>query len=86
MKAVATKNFLDYDKIKLLAETQKPTEDRLSEILIKAEKLNGLTTAEAAELLAIEDRESIQKLLKTAAKVKNEITLPPAIAVKHFAG
>ena len=73
MKATKTKNFLDYDKIKRLTEASKPDEKRLTEILKKAEELNGLTTEEASELLALDDRESINRLLKTAAKVKNEI-------------
>jgi 2-iminoacetate synthase len=68
-----TKNFLDYNKIQKLAGIEKPVRSRLSEILEKAEKLEGLTTEEAAELLALDDRNSISKLLETAAKVKEEI-------------
>ena len=73
MKATITKNFLDYDKINKLAKVSKPDQNRLNEILRKAEKLNGLSTDEAAELLALDDRDSINLLLETAAKVKNEI-------------
>ncbi|MDA3810610.1 MAG: [FeFe] hydrogenase H-cluster radical SAM maturase HydG [Spirochaetaceae bacterium] len=73
MKATLTENFLDYDKINTLAKVTKPSNNRLDEILLKAEKLNGLSSDEAAELLAIEDPESIQRLLETASKVKNEI-------------
>lgn len=73
METTLTANFLDYDKIQKLAEISKPGEDRLKEILLKAEKLEGLTTVEAAELLALDDRESINRLLETAKKVKNEI-------------
>ncbi len=68
-----TDRFLDYSKIERLAKATKPDSGRLKEILSKAEKLNGLNTDEAAELLAITDKESINLLLKTAAKVKNEI-------------
>jgi len=71
--ATITKNFLDYDKIEKLAKVSKPSLSRLNEILDKAEKLDGLTTDEAAELLALDDEESVQRLLDTAAKVKNEI-------------
>jgi len=73
MTAIETENFLDYDKINRLAEISKPDNKRLNDILSKAEKLEGLTTDEAAELLALNDRESIDRLLETAKKVKNEI-------------
>ncbi len=73
MKRLLTENFLDYKKIEKLSTTQKPAPERLDEILAKAEELNGLSTDEAAELLALDDHKSIEKLLKTAAKVKNEI-------------
>jgi 2-iminoacetate synthase len=67
------KNYLNYNKIERLAKLSKPSEARLNEILSKAEKMEGLTTEEAAELLAIDDKQSITRLLETAAKVKNEI-------------
>ncbi|MBI9100377.1 MAG: [FeFe] hydrogenase H-cluster radical SAM maturase HydG [Spirochaetaceae bacterium] len=73
MTATTTDNFLDYEKINKLVNSARPDKKRLLEILTKAEKLNGLSTEEAAQLLAIDDRESINLLLKTAAKVKNEI-------------
>lgn len=68
-----TESFLDYEKIQKLAAIEKPDTLRLSEILKKAEQLKGLTTREAAELLAIDDKQSITRLLKTAAIVKQEI-------------
>lgn len=71
--ATITENFLDYEKIRKLAETEKPDSKRLEEILKKARELKGLSTEEAAELLAVENRGSIDRLLETAAFVKNEI-------------
>jgi len=71
--ATETENFLDYDKILNLSRAPKPSPSRLAEILKKAEELKGLSTEEAAELLALEDKESIILLLETAAKVKKEI-------------
>lgn len=73
MKATATENFLNYNKIKSLSSVPKPDYTRLKEILRKAELLQGLTTEEAAELLALDDSESINLLLKTAEIVKNRI-------------
>jgi len=73
MNATATKNFLDYNKIIKLTKVSKPNKKRLNEILIKAEKLEGLSTEEASELLALDDQKSIERLLETAAKVKKEI-------------
>lgn len=71
--ATKTDNFLDYDKIRALSQAEKPDQNRLNEILDKARELKGLTTEEAAELLAIDDRQSIDLLLETAAYVKKEI-------------
>lgn len=73
MTTTQTDRFLDYSKISRLAKSAKPDSIRLKKILKKAEELNGLNTDEAAELLAITDKEKINLLLKTAAKVKNEI-------------
>lgn len=71
--ATKSENFLDLDKIRSLSNREKPTGNRLLQILEKARDLKGLSTEEAAELLALDDRDSINLLLETAADVKREI-------------
>ncbi len=67
------KTFLDYDAIRELSETPAPSYDRLDAILRKAERLQGLSMKEAAALLNIRDPEQRNRLLQTAAYVKEEI-------------
>lgn len=50
-----------------------PDSIRLKEILMKAGELKGLDDAEAAELMACSDEESIEEILQSAASVKKEI-------------
>lgn len=71
--ATQTETFLNYEKIEKLSRVESPSASRLAEVLEKAKDLKGLSTEEAAELLAIEDRDSINLLLETACIVKREI-------------
>ncbi len=68
-----TKTFLDYGKLEELSRLDPPSESEFFRILQKARKLRGLTTEEAALLLACTEAESVQLLLETARWVKNEI-------------
>lgn len=71
--AIQTETFLNYDRIRNLSRVAKPSKTRIEEILEKGKILNGLSTEEAAELLAVDDKESIDHLLSTASYVKKEI-------------
>ncbi len=56
-----------------LDRCEKPSKARIDEILNKALKLKGLDFEESAALLNVEDAKSLEKLYKTALKVKEEI-------------
>jgi len=71
--AQRTKTFLDYGKLEELSLLDPPEEAKFDEILSKARRLKGLSTEEAAVLLACETPEQIHRLMETARWVKNEI-------------
>ncbi|MCX7788375.1 MAG: [FeFe] hydrogenase H-cluster radical SAM maturase HydG [Spirochaetes bacterium] len=68
-----TKTFLEYGKLEELSHLDPPSESEFFRILQKARELRGLTTEEAALLLACTEEESLRILLETAQWVKNEI-------------
>lgn len=68
-----TKTFLDYGKLAELSLLDPPSEAEFLRILRKARELRGLSTEEAALLLATTGEESLHLLLDTARWVKNEI-------------
>ncbi|MFZ5626195.1 MAG: [FeFe] hydrogenase H-cluster radical SAM maturase HydG [Bacillota bacterium] len=57
----------------LLREAAKPSAPRVREILTKAATGQGLTLAEAAQLLQIEDEELLTELFQAAGQVKERI-------------
>ncbi len=65
--------IIDHEVIDQLISAAAPVEGRLDEILAKARELKGLSNAEAAELLSIENPDSVESILQTAAYVKMEI-------------
>jgi len=71
--AQRTNTFLDYGKLEELSRLDPPEEAKFEEILSKARRLKGLSTEEAAVLLACETPEQIHRLMETARWVKNEI-------------
>lgn len=58
---------------KYLQEAQNPTQDKVAEILVKARKAKGLSYAEIAVLLNVEDESLLQQIYQTAGEVKNQI-------------
>ena len=68
-----TKTFLDYGKLEELSSVDPPSESEFLRILTKARELRGLSTEEAASLLACTEEEQIRSLMETARWVKNEI-------------
>jgi 2-iminoacetate synthase len=73
VKAGAQTPILDHERIDRLASSSVPENSRLNEILSKSRELKGLSDPEAAELLAVGDPGAVEKILETAAYVKNEI-------------
>jgi 2-iminoacetate synthase len=67
------KTFLDYPKLEDLSHVDPPDETTFQQILRKARNLHGLSTEEAALLLACREGEQIRLLLETARWIKNEI-------------
>lgn len=65
--------FIDKDKLYDLVNRPSPTDIEVDKILNEAIKLKGLSMVDVATLLRIESESQIQKLLKTAGVVKNEI-------------
>lgn len=66
-------NFIDRDKLYGMLDNNVPTENELNDILNKARQLKGLSLEDVAKLLCVEDQESINKILDTAAYCKDEI-------------
>lgn len=67
-------NFLDENKIfGVIEKHEKPSSQRVDEILAKALEMKGLNLEDAACLLNIESDEQRRMLYETANKVKNEI-------------
>ena len=68
------KQFIDEIKIdNILNNTQKTSKKQIDDILAKALELKGLELYEAAILLNIEEKESLENLFYTALKIKEEI-------------
>lgn len=68
------KDVIDEQKIlNILKKTRKPTRRRVSEILDKALKKQGLNLEEVGFLVNTEDSELVRKIFKTAGKIKKEI-------------
>ena len=71
--SILNKTFIDEDKINDLISQKKPDKQRVDEILNKALLAQGISLEESAELLNIEDDENLEKLFKTAKKIKEKI-------------
>ncbi len=56
-----------------LDEGSKLSEQQISEILEKADKLKGLTPTEVAGLLNVKDKKTLDKIFEIAGKIKKEI-------------
>lgn len=66
--------FIDHDRIyQYLKNSTPPDRSELDEILTHALQLKGIGFDEAERLLMVEDEDSIQAILQTANRVKNEI-------------
>jgi len=72
-KNMIGKNFIDRDKLYSMIEGKTPAETEVDDILNKALKLKGLSLEDVAVLLRINEGISLNKLLKTAGTVKEEI-------------
>ncbi|MBR1784299.1 MAG: [Bacteroidales bacterium] len=66
-------NFIDRDKLYSMLHGTPPTKTRLAEILEKSRQLKGLSLAEVAELLLVDDAEGRRSILDAAEYCKNEI-------------
>ncbi len=69
---ITSDKIIDVDKIHSLID-KKIDPKRVDEILEKALELKGLDYEEAAELLNVEDEETLEKMFHTAKKVKEAI-------------
>lgn len=68
------KNFIDDGYIrKLLAEAKDASDEKISEILDKAENFSGLTHKEVAALLFANKPEQLERIFSVAGKIKQEI-------------
>ncbi len=65
--------FLDYGRLKALSAQDAPDPARLKAILAKASELKGLTTVEAAVLLAVKDPAQIRLIMEEAERAKETI-------------
>ena len=65
--------ILDYQRIRDYSAVRPPDAVRLDEILAKARELKGLEDFEAAQLMAIDNPDGVEAVLRTAAFVKEEI-------------
>lgn len=65
--------ILDYKKLYDLAKRPQPNAAEVDSIIAKAREMKGLSTEEAAVLLAIESEDEMAKLLQCAHDVKEEI-------------
>lgn len=70
---ILNKTFIDEDRINELIGKNVVDTNRVDEILNKAMQAKGITLEESAELLNIEDDESLEKLFKTAKEIKEKI-------------
>lgn len=70
---ISNNTFIDEDKINDLISKKSSSKEKINEILDKALTAKGLTIEESAELLNIEDEETLEKLFKTAKVVKEKI-------------
>lgn len=67
-------NFIDHQYVLDLLEHSKETSDeKISAILDKAERFDGLTPEEVAALLTTDKKEHIQRIFKIADKIKQHI-------------
>ncbi|MBF0499609.1 MAG: [FeFe] hydrogenase H-cluster radical SAM maturase HydG [Candidatus Riflebacteria bacterium] len=72
--STAFAEIIDENKIqRLLAVSQTFDAARFDEILARALQLKGVTLEDAAFLLALSDRDAIERLTKTAVRIKEEI-------------
>lgn len=65
--------FINEDKINDLISKKASPKERINEILDKALYAKGISLEESAELLNIEDDETLEKLFKTAKTIKEKI-------------
>ncbi len=65
--------FLNLEELRALATRPAPTQEELDAVLIKASKLKGLSTEEAAALLAVKNPQQIRQIMDEAAKAKETI-------------
>jgi 2-iminoacetate synthase len=72
-KTKAEKNFIDPDYLKELLDGAAPSPSDVDEVLNRALDLKGLSLTDAAVLLRAEDEQSLEKLLKAAEQIKQEI-------------
>jgi 2-iminoacetate synthase len=67
------RTFIDADGIRQVLADARPTRDRVTAVLAKARELKGLGLEEASVLLAIEDKEDLARLYRTAGEAKEAI-------------
>jgi len=65
--------FMDEDKLNDLLSQKPASQDKVDEVLNRALNAQGLSLEDAAILLNIEDDETLEKLYKTAKKIKEKI-------------
>ncbi len=66
--------FIDHDYIQsVLAQNATPSKEEITAICEKAASLQGLTHAEVAKLVHVEDPELLKVIYKTAGSIKNKI-------------
>ncbi len=66
--------FIDHDYIEsLITENTAPTKEEILEICSKAGDLKGLTHAEVAKLVHVDDPELLKVIFKTAGSIKQKI-------------
>lgn len=67
------RNFIDYPALQKMADQEETHPSRVKELCRKALELKGLSLDEAAELLNVENPDSLKLILDCASKVKEEI-------------
>ncbi len=72
-RATEKKSFIDYQALSRMARKSEPSVERVRELMEKARELKGLSLEESAELINLDNPESLSLLLETAGYVKDAI-------------
>ncbi len=65
--------FIDDNQLENMIKIPEPSKHEIDDILAKAASLKGLSINEAAKLLAVNSSESLEKLIDTAFRIKQDI-------------